>query len=429
MDFNLITIMDNNLKIKKELLSLYQEIKNNFQNNIENISEEYINEDNPLELIRIIKELLINQKGSDIKLNKNNNLNKDINNDKILKDYIQLENQIKKLEMDIKYYLKQYLSYKIQKDSLEMKLNAYVSLEEEYEELKEKVKYEGGKFLDNDRKDNEIIILRSENSTLKKEITKVENKIKNNEIKNKEYQNKIKDLQNTVENLNKKIYKLEKIIKDNTIKNNTLNRNNNNSCTNLRIKSSENVSYRSNNNSNNNYSLANLKNIISLNNSNNTRRLLNFRSPKNDIIYLDNKNINNNTINATNTNIFSPTYNKMIKGLNNKKKIILPVKKEYIILNNHQRNNSISVLRERDNNNKTISLSKYNADKKDLYLHKSSNKIKNNNKLFNSNSKHNNLYPLSYKNPKNNGQIVRKYIQKELIRNASSKTIKGESKI
>ena len=164
---------------------------------------------------------------------------------------------------------------------------------------------------------------------------------------------------------------------------------------------------------------------MNLNNSNNSRRLLNFRSPKNDIIYLDNKNINNNTINEINTNIFSPTYNKMINEINNKK-IILPFKREYSILNN-QRNNSISVLRDRDNNNKTISLSKYNADRKDIYLQKSSSKLRNN--IFNTNSKHNNLYPLSCKNSKNNGQIVKKYIQKEIIRNGSSTIIKGDSKL
>ena len=38
-----------------------------------------------------------------------------------------------------------------------MKLNAYMCLEEEYEELKEKLKYEDGKFLDNERKENEYI--------------------------------------------------------------------------------------------------------------------------------------------------------------------------------------------------------------------------------------------------------------------------------
>ena len=35
-----------------------------------------------------------------------------------------------------------------------MKTNAYILLQEEYEELKEKLKYEDDKFLDNERKEN-----------------------------------------------------------------------------------------------------------------------------------------------------------------------------------------------------------------------------------------------------------------------------------
>ena len=346
-----------------------------------------------------------------------------------MKDYKQLENQIIKLEIDNKNYLKNFLSYKIQKESLEMKLNAYMSIEEEYEELKEKVKYEGGKFLDNDRKDNEIIIIRSENSSLKKEITKIELKNKKIEIKNKEYLKKIKDLENNIEILNKRIYKLEKIIKDNTVKNNYLNRNNTNSCTNIRMKSNDNFSNRLNNNSNYNsdYSLANLKNIIHLNSSNNNRKLPNFRVPKNDIIYLEhNKKNNNNTINAINTNAFSPSYNKVINGITNKK-ITIPIKKEFTIIK-HQRNNSISILRDRENNeSKTFSLNKFNKEN-EKYFQKSDNKMKNSSKIFNSNSKTNNLYPLSCKNSKNNGHIVRKYIQKEMIRNSSYQNIKKESK-
>ena len=422
--------MDENITIKEELFLLYKEIKLKTISDKEEVIDEDISSYNSLSLIKDIKDF-ITKKLSEIN-NLTNSNTKTIDSKKLLNDYIQLENQIIKLEMDNKYYLKQYLTYKIQKDSLEMKLNAYMSLEEEYEELKEKVKYEGGKFLDNDRKDNEIIILRSENSSLKKEITKLELKNKNNEIKNKEYQKKIKDFQNNVENLNKRIYKLEKIIKDNTVKNNNLNKNNNNnSCTNIRIKSNENISGRPNNknsNYNSDYSLANLKNIVHLNNSNNNRRLPNFRTPKYDIIYLDHhkNNINNNTINAINTNIFSPSYNQIINGINNRK-IIIPIKKEFSILKN-QRNNSISVLRERENNeSKTLSLNKYNREN-DKFFQKSGNRMKNSNKIFNSNSKPNNLYPLSCKNSKNNGHIVRKYIQKEMIRNSSSQNIKGDSK-
>ena len=46
-----------------------------------------------------------------------------------------------------------------------MKVNSYMEMENEFEELKEKVKYQGGEFLNNERKDNEIIILRQENNS------------------------------------------------------------------------------------------------------------------------------------------------------------------------------------------------------------------------------------------------------------------------
>ena len=46
------------------------------------------------------------------------------------------------------------------------------------EKLKEKVKYKQGKFLNDDKKENEIFILQQENSNLKGEIKKLEKKIK-----------------------------------------------------------------------------------------------------------------------------------------------------------------------------------------------------------------------------------------------------------
>ena len=149
--------MDESLKIKDELLLLYKEIKNKIKIENEKNIEEITSYDS-LSLIKKIKDSFYSL------ININSNKELEDKNKKLINDYIQLENQIIKLEIDNKYYLKNFLAYKIQKDSLEMKLNAYMALEEEYEELKEKVKYEGGKFLDNDRKDNEIIILRSENS-------------------------------------------------------------------------------------------------------------------------------------------------------------------------------------------------------------------------------------------------------------------------
>ena len=299
--------MSENLKIKEELFSLYQNIKSIVPNekmptNRENNTED-INSYNSLILINNIKDLIpliTNNKNFD---NNNREFNSEFTDyNKILEDYNQLENQIRKLEVDNKYYLKILMQYKIQNNSLEMKLNAYMSLEDEYEELKEKVKYEGGKFLENDRKDNEIIILRNENSNLKKEILKLEIKNKTSEKKMKEYQKTIKELQSNVENLNKKIFNLDKIIKD--IKNN-YNHNNNNSCTN------ENIAKKKINNSNMHYyqsnnSLNSLKDIINHNHKFNNQRVLNFHSPKNDILFLEHNKMRNNhhqTINTINTNI------------------------------------------------------------------------------------------------------------------------------
>ena len=80
------------------------------------------------------------------------------------------ENKLQKYENDIRGYVKSLFQYKIQCEALEMKLEAYMEMEQDFEEMKEKLKYEEGTFLDNDRKDHEILILRAENSTLKKII-------------------------------------------------------------------------------------------------------------------------------------------------------------------------------------------------------------------------------------------------------------------
>ena len=47
---------------------------------------------------------------------------------------------------------------------MENKIEEYMEMEDEFEEMKTKLKYEDGRFLKNDRKDNEIIIIRGENS-------------------------------------------------------------------------------------------------------------------------------------------------------------------------------------------------------------------------------------------------------------------------
>ena len=210
---------ETNNKIKEELFSLFKEIKDDIPNDqlpLNNKTIQNISTLDSITLITYIKEslpLLISHKISEA-ITQNNNNNElsaefDDNNNNLRKDYSQLENQIRKIESDNRYYVQLYLKCEIQKKVLDMKLNAYQYLEDEYEHLKEKVKYESGKFLDNEKKDNEIFILRAENSSLKKEIVNLEHNNKKKDKKINEYITIIKDLKNNIEKLNNKIFNLK----------------------------------------------------------------------------------------------------------------------------------------------------------------------------------------------------------------------------
>ena len=82
--------------------------------------------------------------------------------------------------------------------------------------MKTKLKYEEGRFLKNDRKDNEIIIIRGENSNLKQSIKKLEEKI--NELE-KDKQNKNKMINELQEDMKKFKVKLKDLQKQNDILN------------------------------------------------------------------------------------------------------------------------------------------------------------------------------------------------------------------
>jgi len=328
---------EGNNKIKEELFSLFKGIQDDIPNdklpknkkNIQNISTL-----DSITLITYIKEsipLLINQKISEAKTQNNNN---DISieleeNSNLRKEYNQLENQLKKLESDNRHYLKIYLKSEIQNKVLDMKLNAYMCLEEEYEELKEKVKYEGGKFLENERKDNEIFILRAENSSLKKEITKLEQNIKTKDNKIKEHQQTIQEMKYNIENLNHKIYNLKKAMDNNSfnnISNKNLLKERNNSMIDL--------GFKNNNNNNDNYftKIDNFRKIHPKSDIQNIksmypqtfkiRRKINFNPPKNDNTHIENnKNLSNTNIsvNTTNTKLLATIYNKLNKNKRNGK--------------------------------------------------------------------------------------------------------------
>ena len=341
---------EGNNKIKEELFTLLKEINDDIPNDqlpLNNKTIQNISTLDSITLITYIKEslpLLISHKISEaITQNNNNELSAELDdNINLRKDYAQLENHIRKIERDNRYYIQQYLKCEIQKKVLDMKLKAYQYLEDEYDHLKEKVKYESGKFLDNERKDNEIFILRAENSSLKKDIVKLEYISKKKDTKINEHLNAIKDLKNNIEKLNNKIFNLKNMIKSyNNINNNTNLTNSknkaeligkNNSMIELSSKNAENNIHNkieffhkieSRNHFNNKAVRKNNSiqpRIIKLN-----RKII-FTTPKSESMHIEsNKNISNSniSINTANTQFLASMYNKLQNR--NKKNVKIPL--------------------------------------------------------------------------------------------------------
>ena len=120
------------------------------------------------------------------------------------------ENIILNLEARERKLSKIIFQQKLQKDAMECKIAEYVEMEEEFEEMKAKLKYEEGRFLKNDRKDNEIIIIRSENSNLKQSIKKLEQQVKTMEKSKQKNIEIIHKMQNDIKILKNKIDELKK---------------------------------------------------------------------------------------------------------------------------------------------------------------------------------------------------------------------------
>ena len=389
------------MDIKSQLYSYYLDIINQISSYSQNNNESFPNYNlnyqnlNVSDLITNIKEStseLIKYKISKItSLNKNNN------------NYYQLENYTKILENNIKYYLRLYFEYKIQNDALEEKIRIYHIMQEDFEELKEKVKYEEGRFLNNERKDNEIIIIRQENTILKKEIAKLEKINKLNENLKEDYLKKINNLQKEIEQLkknlsemqelNNKKYKNENINSNSSSNNKIINSNNNinnkiskqGTCINNEntlakwfskhdIENVNNIIPNNLSRKNNLNYLKNLKILFPKNTITNNKRPSNYNIIKN--LYMSSNNSNKNNINSSamstiNTNnIFTSNYNRIINGINHKN-IRKTMKKKIGGLKQHKKNNSISIKNEED---KSLSLNKYIKSNNDNYIYKSDRK-------------------------------------------------------
>jgi hypothetical protein len=389
------------MDIKSQLYSYYLDILNelssfslsaNEYDSIDNLDYQNLNISDILMNIKESTKKLINSKVSEII-----NLNKNTEN------YYQLENYVKKLEFDLKYYLRLIYEQKIQIDVLEEKIRIYRMMQEDYEELKEKVKYEGGRFLNNERKDNEIIIIRQENTILKKELAKNEKINKLNDILKKDYLSKINNLQNENIRLKKKLNELQEtnMVKINKNENNEKNSNNNannNKLNKTGINNNENTlskwfsnhdiesvnSIIPNNIRNKNNLLKNLKQLFPKNTLSNNKRPANYNIIKNLYMNSNNSgknNINSSTISSMSTNnIFTANYNKIINNINYKN-VRHSLKKKYGFgLKNQQKNNSISMKIDKEED-KSTSINKYIKSNNDKFMYKSDRKKINTNQF------------------------------------------------
>ena len=431
--------------IKEELYILYLEIKGEISKRCIEINKSQFDENisnfKIKTLINYLKEIIYILLNNKFKYNPKNIIpkeNKVIDNNNYYSNISQLENEIKKYQADIRYLIKKQFQYRIQKDAMEIKLNSYIEMEKEYDLLKEKVKYEEGRFLNNDRKDNEIIILRQENSNLKKEIVKNDKISKIYELKITNEQQKVKELKEQLDQLNKKIILLETT--NHISINNNFSTINNNSITNGRTssrwskKKEKDERLTSNNNShiisNGNTSLKKKKKILNVKYSklemkgigNLNERTLS-RGNSNSIFNINNhkkKKKNKGITTVDNNSIINETYNRILNSLLNFKINNNSSVKKTIVATSHKKK-SISMCV--DNTDKTEENRKYSSKKHSK--HKSGSKHKIYHKIINGipNSK----FPLTIKNFNKN--LIPYLPQKYFIKNNSSFiNIKGKTK-
>ena len=202
-------------EIKSEILGCKIEIEEEeYQENVRTITipklVNYIHDSIKILIQKKIDDTKAEQKEEDEKFFMELNLKKNTGPPLEIDDQKKYENIIKKLEAKERILTKIIFQYKLQKTAMENKIGEYMEMEEEFEEMKTKLKYEEGRFLKNDRKDNEIIIIRGENSNLKQIVGKLEeklinlekDKLNNNKIIHK-FEDEIKKLRLKVEDLQK----------------------------------------------------------------------------------------------------------------------------------------------------------------------------------------------------------------------------------
>ena len=396
---NLLEENINEIKIKEKLYTLFYELTSEIKEEKieidEDIYEENLRKTSVFQIIEYIYQtihILIKKykpENNTILIPNKNEIN-------------QYENLLKFNEYKQRNLIKKYFQKILQIDSLEYKIEEYMEMEEDFEEMKIKYKYENGRFLENDRKDNEIIILRQENTNLKNIISNLERDINEKNKIIKEVDEKYKILKKKLEDTEKEL-NLFSNIDINAI--NNINNNSNNSSNNLTVTSghkehnSNNVNSFTKNNIETNYL------YLCKNNINEIKgidiKYLNLRSSKQS----PNKNKQIHELFGNNKQLINDLS---IRGNNSNKN-----------LNSYYRNNSMNKLLDK----KKINLiSKYLPNKKvNKKITNSNQKLNyNENKDNNTSIKSNTCLKFIKKFPLNitqNGNISNRSSKKTNIRN------------
>ena len=249
----------------------YQSIKNNLYFIYKTCSQNILQQQNIIDINQIkVDEIILHIKSS-------------VNS--IIEFQTQIQNYIIKLEADVRHLLKREFQFNILKNSLESKIRAYMNMEEDYQDLKEKVHFSEGKFLENDRKDNEISILKKENSSVKKEIIKLEKKYNELEERLSKDQDVIDELKLKNDKLNNLVSELKKEHFQNMRSNSSINLNiinNNNINPNKNKKNGIFLKQKNTffNTPKSNYNLESLHSNININQSSNNTKFEYIRKNK-----------------------------------------------------------------------------------------------------------------------------------------------------
>ena len=183
--------------------------------------------------------------------------------DKIISKY---DSILRKNEQKIRILYSDIFNLKIKNNFLENNNEILLKKEKEYRLVKEKtgVIVENGKIVYNDRKDNEIFILRTENSTLKNVISKNEKEIK---ILNNKYKIEKENYEKQISNLNSSINHLKYKLKQS----NPNTKGKSCSCININTNDTTNPNLKLNFTINNSLNKGNYSNAVinGVNNSNN----------------------------------------------------------------------------------------------------------------------------------------------------------------